>query len=61
MKKAEKSNKALEEYYQLITKKDENNKDESIFSIKYFIFPKLLFDNKFFDINYNIQFYNHYL
>ena len=61
LKKAEKSNKALEEYYQLISKKDENNKDESIFSIKYFIFPKLLFDNKFFDINYNIQFYNHYL
>ena len=29
--------------------------------IKYFIFPKLLFDNKFFNIDYNTQFYLHYI
>ena len=61
LKEAKKSNQALEEYYQLISQKDINNKDASIFSIKYFIFPKMLFDNNFFYINYNIQFYNHYI
>ena len=51
----EKGNEALEKYYQLITKKD------NIYSFKYFLFPKLLFDNKFFNIDYNIQFYRHFI
>ena len=61
LKKEEKMKKALDEYYQLIENKDEEEYGESIFSIRYFIFPKLLFDNCFFDINYNYQFYNHYI
>ena len=57
---------ALIKYSQLI----ELNKDEEIsniklskiiFSIRYFLFPKLLFDNEFFNINYNIQFYHHFI
>ena len=51
----EKRKEALEKYYQLIINKDE------IISIKYFLFPKLLFDNDFFNVNYNIQFYRHYM
>ena len=61
LKKEEKMKKALDEYYQLIENKDEEEYGESIFSIRYFTFPKLLFDNCFFDINYNYQFYNHYI
>ena len=49
--------KALEKYGQLISKNNENIN----YSIKYFIFPKLLFDNDFFNINYKIQFYRHFL
>ena len=51
----EKRKEALEKYYQLIINKDE------IISIKYFLFPKLLFDNDVFNVNYNIQFYRHYM
>ena len=50
--------KALEKYSQLISKNDDKKSD---FSIKYFIFPKLLFDNDFFNINYNILFYRHWI
>ena len=45
---------ALEKYAQLI-------KNHPFFSIKYFLFPKLLFDNEFFEINYSEQFYMHLL
>ena len=58
LKEEKNQQKALEKYSQLISKKDEK---ESNFSIKYFIFPKLLFDNNFFNINYNIQFYRHWI
>ena len=64
--KKEKQYQALEGYYQLIEINNNNNKDNkdsvgngNCVSFKYFIFPKLLFDNNFFEINYNIQFYRH--
>ena len=58
---------ALFKYSQLIEidknedEKGNNNISQTFFSIKYFLFPKLLFDNKFFNINYNFQFYKHYI
>ena len=50
-------------YNQLIElNKNESNKfTQMYFTIKYYLFPKLLFDNKFFKIDYNSQFYRHYL
>ena len=57
LNKSDNRKKALEKYGQLISKNDENIN----YSIKYFIFPKLLFDNEFFTINYNTQFYRHFL
>ncbi len=61
-----KQNEALMKYGQLIelkNKKGENNNklSEMVFSIRYFLFPKLLFDNEFFKIDYNSQFYRHYI
>ena len=59
--------KALTNYYQLINNIDNlnNSTDENISEqqilIKYPIFPKLLFDNQFFDIAYEKLFYRHYL
>ena len=59
--------KALFEYYQLIEIdknkdiKDYNKINQNLFLIKYFLFPKLLFDNKFFKQKYNIQFFKHYI
>jgi len=54
---------ALLLYNQLIElNKNDNNKFTQIFfTIKYFLFPKLLFDNIFFKIDYNSQFYRHYM
>lgn len=54
---------ALLLYNQLIElNKNENNKfTQMFFTIKYYLFPKLLFDNNFFKIDYNSQFYRHYL
>ena len=46
---------ALEKYAQII------KSSPPYFSIKYFLFPKLLFDNEFFEINYKEQFYKHFL
>ena len=37
-----------------------NTFNKQIF-LKYFIFPKMLFDNEFFDINYDKLFFRHYL
>ena len=50
-------------YNQLIelNKNDNNKFTQMFFTIKYYLFPKLLFDNKFFKIDYNSQFYRHYL
>ena len=61
----EKQKTALLKYGQLIELKKKENEDqknitEIIFSIRYFIFPKLLFDNEFFK-DYNSQFYRHYI
>ena len=61
LNKKENQIKALEKYYQFITINNDKNNKSNNFTIKYFIFPKLLFDNEFFNINYNIQFYRHYL
>ena len=53
---------SLFKYTQLIEidknedEKSNNNISQTLFSIKYFLFPKLLFDHKFFNINYNIYF-----
>ena len=58
LNKEENKIKALSKYYQLISYNTDNNKN---LLIKYFIFPKLLFDNKFFNIDYNTQFYLHYI
>ena len=55
LNKLEYQKKALVKYGQLITK----NKQK--YSIKYFIFPKLLFDDDFFKISYNVQIYRHFL
>ena len=53
---------ALIKYSQLIDLNENDNKiSKTIFAIKYFIFPKLLFDNEFFKINYNEQFYYHFI
>ena len=54
-----KKNKALIEYNQIINIKSIST-NENIF-IKYIIFPKLLFDNSFFDISFDKLFYRHYL
>ena len=49
---------SLFKYTQLIEidknedEKSNNNISQTLFSIKYFLFPKLLFDHKFFNINY---------
>ena len=56
---------ALMKYGQLIELKKKENDDqknitEIIFSIRYFIFPKLLFDNEFFK-DYNSLFFRHYI
>ena len=59
--KSDKNKIALKNYYQLITKKGSNSIKNKAYSIKYFIFPKLLFDDNFFDINYTFQFYRHYI
>jgi hypothetical protein len=58
---SDKNKIALKNYYQLITKKGSNSIKNKSYSIKYFIFPKLLFDDNFFDINYTFQFYRHYI
>ena len=55
----EKRNKALIDYNQIINIKTIST-NENIF-IKYIIFPKLLFDNSFFDISFDKLFYRHYL
>ena len=34
---------------------------QTLFSIKYILFPKLLFDDKYFKQKYNSQFFKHYL
>ena len=55
---------ALIKYNQLIESNENFNDSQLtqiIFSIRYFLFPKLLFDNKFFKENYNSQFYHHYI
>ena len=57
-------NIALIKYNQLIESNEndnDNNLTQIIFSIRYFLFPKLLFDNEFFKIDYNSQFYLHYI
>ena len=55
----DKKDEALNKYYQVI------NTNNSLISdnipIKYIIFPKLLYDNTFFDISYDKLFYRHYL
>ena len=45
---------------QIFTNANSNILNNQIF-LKYFIFPKLLFDNQFFGINYDKLFYRHYL
>ena len=58
---------SLFKYTQLIEidknedEKSNNNISQTLFSIKYFLFPKLLFDHKFFNINYNFKFYKYYI
>ena len=63
---------ALIKYSQLINISNYSNQNNNpininnnIFNLqtilKYYIFPKILFDNNFFDINYDKLFYRHYL
>ena len=67
-----KRKEALMNYGQSITEVNISNQNQilvnansNIFNnqiiLKYFIFPKLLFDNEFFEINYDKLFYRHYL
>ena len=61
-----KQKNALIKYGQLIELNNEDNEggnklSQIIFSVRYFLFPKLLFDNEFFNIDYNSQFYRHYI
>ena len=55
----EKKKEALINYTQII--KTENNVQSDNILIKYNIFPKLLFDNDFFNISYEELFYKHYI
>ena len=56
-----KKNEALTNYNQIINiSKSNQNQNENI-EIKYITFPKLFFDNTFFDIPYYELFYRHYL
>ena len=67
-----KQKEALIKYSQLISISNNSNQNNNpininnnIFNqqtiVKYYIFPKMLFDNNFFDINYDKLFYRHYL
>ena len=67
-----KRKEALTNYSQLITAVNLSNQNQILINnnsyilnsqifLKYFIFPKLLFDNEFFEINYDKLFYRHYL
>ena len=67
-----KRKEALKDYNQLITTLNISNQNQILSNansnilnnqiiVKYFIFPKLLFDNQFFGINYDKLFYRHYL
>ena len=67
-----KRKEALMNYGQSITEVNISNQNQILVNansnffnnqiiLKYFIFPKLLFDNEFFEINYDKLFYRHYL
>ena len=55
----EKKDQALIKYDQIIKNQDKNKSNNIL--IKYNIFPKLFFDNDFFNISYQKLFYKHYL
>ena len=66
MSDAKKQNDALMTYGQLINISNQNstNTNNILYqqiTLKYLIFPKILFDDKFFDISYDKLFYRHYL
>ena len=66
MSDAKKQNDALMTYGQLINISNQkstntNNILYQQITLKYLIFPKILFDDKFFDISYDKLFYRHYL
>ena len=63
---SKKQNDALMAYGQLINISNQNSQNtNNIFNqqitLKYFIFPKIFFDNNFFDISYDRLFFRHYL
>ncbi len=55
----EKKTEALNNYYQIVNMKNISINDNT--PVKYIIFPKLLYDNSFFNISYDKLFYRHYL